>query len=276
MRRIRNSASSSGFGARVLAALVAVLFGASSLAAGVAARQALRVGATPVPHVEVLEHVKPLLEAEGIDLEIIEFTDYVQPNLALDAGELDANYFQHIPYLEQFSRDHRLDLTYIAAVHIEPMGLYSERLESLDELPSGSLIGIPNDPTNGGRALLLLQSAGLIRLDPAAGITATPLDVVENPRRLRFQELEAAQLPRALPDLAAAVINTNYALEAGLNPIEDALVIEGADSPYVNVLAVRSEQAQDPALQALARALTGETVRTFLLERYLGAVVPAF
>ncbi|BAS29212.1 methionine ABC transporter substrate-binding protein [Limnochorda pilosa] len=263
--------------ARILGALVALLVGAGVLLSGVQAQQqVLRVGATPVPHAEVLEQVKPVLAAEGIDLRIVEFTDYVQPNLALDAGDLDANYFQHIPYLEQFSKDHGLDLTYIAAVHIEPMGLYSRKVSSIEDLPGGARIGIPNDPTNGGRALLLLQSAGLIKLDPAAGITATPLDVVENPHRLRFQELEAAQLPRVLFDVEAAVINTNYALEAGLNPTRDALVIEGSDSPYVNVLAVRTQEKDAQALQALARALTSDAVRSFLLEKYGGAVVPAF
>lgn len=255
---------------------VLAVLAASFLFSAATAQVVLRVGATPVPHAEVLQLVQPVLAAEGIQLQIIEFTDYVQPNLALAAGDLDANYFQHIPYLEQFSQDHGLDLTYITAVHIEPMGLYSERLTSLDELPRGASIAIPNDPTNGGRALLLLQSAGLIRLDPAAGITATVLDVVDNPLGLRFRELEAAQLPRVLPDVAAAVINTNYALEAGLNPMADALVIEGSDSPYVNVLAVRTADRENPALQALARALTSEPVREFLLERYGGAVVPAF
>nr|WP_304173729.1 MetQ/NlpA family ABC transporter substrate-binding protein [Limnochorda pilosa] len=250
---------------------------AMALVAGTAAAQTvLRVGATPVPHAEVLQVIQPQLAVEGIQLEIVEFTDYVQPNLALAAGDLDANYFQHIPYLEQFSQDHRLDLTYIAAVHIEPMGVYSGRWTRLEDLPQGASIAIPNDPTNGGRALLLLQSAGLIRLDPAAGITATILDVVENPLGLRFRELEAAQLPRVLPDVDAAVINTNYALEAGLNPVADALTIEGSDSPYANVLAVRTDRQDDPALQALARALTSSQVRDFLLERYGGAVVPAF
>lgn len=262
------------WGAGILGALLVLTM--SLFFSGAAAQTVLRVGATPVPHAEVLQVVQPLLAAEGIELEIVEFTDYVQPNLALDGGDLDANYFQHIPYLEQFSQDHGLNLTFIAAVHIEPMGLYSERLTRVEELPRGASIAIPNDPTNGGRALLLLQSAGLIELDPSAGIGATVLDVVENPLGLRFQELEAAQLPRVLPDVAAAVINTNYALEAGLNPTADALVIEGSDSPYVNVLAVRTADQEDPALQALARALTSSQVRDFLLEAYGGAVVPAF
>jgi len=209
-------------------------------AAGAQAQTVITVGATPVPHAEVLEFIKPILQADGIELRIVEFTDYVLPNLALADGELDANYFQHIPYLETFAADHRLDLTVLVGVHIEPMGLYSQRIGSLDELRSGATVAIPNDATNGGRALLLLQEAGLIRLAEGAGITATVFDVAENPRNLRFRELEAPLLPRALADVDAAVINTNYALEAGLVPLQDAIVIEGAESPYVNVVAVRT------------------------------------
>ena len=241
-----------------------------------AAQQTVRVGATPVPHAEILEVVRPLLAQQDIELDIVEFTDYVQPNLALASGDLDANFFQHVPYLEQFAADRGVDLVSIGGVHVEPIGVYSQSLTSLDDLEDGAQVGIPNDPTNGGRALLLLQSAGLIELAPDAGLSATPLDVVENPRDLRFRELEAAQLPRALPDLAAAVINTNYALEAGLNPTDDALLIEGADSPYVNVVVVQAERQDDPALQALAQALRSDEVRAFIEDEYEGAIVPAF
>lgn len=238
------------------------------------AANTLRVGATPVPHAEILERVKPLLAREGIELEVVTFTDYVQPNLALAADELDANYFQTIPYMESFNRDRGSDLTTVARVHVEPMGLYSRRVKSLAGLPNGATIGVPSDPTNTGRALLLLQSAGLLKLRPGAGVDASVLDVAENPRGLKFSELESAQLPRALPDVDAAVINTNFALEAGLNPTRDALTIEGANSPYVNVLAVRAAQTKDPRVQALARALSGPEVRKFIEERYKGAVVP--
>ncbi|HLT58914.1 MAG TPA: MetQ/NlpA family ABC transporter substrate-binding protein [Limnochordales bacterium] len=258
---------------RVAAAVLLVL--ALGAAAGAQA-QVIKVGATPVPHAEILEFIKPALAAEGIELQIVEFTDYVLPNLALSDGELDANYFQHIPYLETFSADHRLDLTVLVGVHIEPMGLYSQRVDSLEDLPQGATVAIPNDATNGGRALLLLQEAGLIRLAEGTGITATVFDIVDNPRNIRFRELEAPLLPRALADVDAAVINTNYALEAGLVPLRDALVIEGAESPYVNVVAVRTGDEANPALLKLADALTRPEVRDFILERYEGAVVPVF
>ncbi|NLY55793.1 MAG: ABC transporter substrate-binding protein [Firmicutes bacterium] len=253
-----------------LAAVFCVAFQVSSLAATV-----LKVGATPVPHAEVLRVVQPLLAKQGIELRIIEFTDYVQPNLALASGDLDANYFQHIPYLEQFSADHRLNLTYTAKVHIEPMAVFSAKHKNLADLKRGAQIAIPNDPTNGGRALLLLESAGLIKLASGVGLTATPFDIVSNPLNLRIVELEAAQLPRSLSDVDAAVINGNYALEAGLSVLRDALFIETADSPYVNVLAVRKGDT-NPALDKLAEVLASQEVKDFILKTYNGAVVPAF
>ena len=236
----------------------------------------IKVGASPVPHAEILEVVKPILEKEGINLEIVEFTDYVQPNLKLAEKELDANYFQHIPYLEEFSKEHNLDLTYIAKVHIEPMGAYSQTIKNLSELKEGATVAIPNDPTNAGRALLLLQTAGLIKLKPEAGIKATVGDIVENPKGLKITELEAATLPRVLPDVDLAVINTNYALEAGLVPTKDALIIEDANSPYVNVLVVRKGDESRPELKKLAEALNSPEVKKFIEEKYQGAVVPAF
>lgn len=259
--------------ARVVTAVLLVL----ALGAVAGAQQAtVTVGATAVPHAEILEFVKPYLAAEGIQLNIVEFSDYIQPNLALANGELDANYFQHIPYLEAFSADHRLDLTVLIGVHIEPIGLYSNRIASLDQLRNGATIAIPNDATNGGRALLLLQEAGVIKLADGVGIAATVFDIVDNPRNVRFQELEAAFLPRALADVDAAVINTNYAFEAGLVPLRDALVIEGAESPYVNVVAVRTGDETDDVLVKLAEVLTRPEVRDFILEKYEGAVVPVF
>ncbi|MCG0276804.1 MAG: MetQ/NlpA family ABC transporter substrate-binding protein [Thermosediminibacteraceae bacterium] len=240
------------------------------------AQKTIKVGASPVPHAEILEVVKPILEKQGIILEIVEFTDYVQPNLKLAEKELDANYFQHIPYLEEFSKEHNLDLTYIAKVHIEPMGIYSQKIKKLEELKEGATVAIPNDPTNGGRALLLLQSAGLIKLRPDTDIKATVNDIVENPKKIKITELEAAALPRVLPDVDLAVINTNYALEAGLVPTKDALFIESADSPYVNILAVRKGDESRPELKKLAEALTSPEVKKFIEEKYQGAVVPAF
>jgi len=254
----------------VLIALAVGLF------SGVFAQETVRIGVSPVPHAQIVEVAAPLLAEQGITIEIVEFTDYVQPNLALASGDLDANFFQHAPYLEQFSADHGLDLTAIAAVHVEPIGLYSSRHESIDELPEGAQVAIPNDPTNAGRALLLLQANGLLELTEGAGTEATVLDIASNPLNLRFVELEAAQLPRALQDVAAAVINTNYALEANLNPLEDALLIEGGESPYANLLVVQTEREDDEVLQAVADALTSPEVREFIEETYEGAIVPAF
>lgn len=260
--------------------LVVGLGAVAPVAAAAGGPTVVRIGATPVPHAEVLQFIKPILAREGIELRIIEFTDYVRPNLALAEGELDANYFQHIPYLETFSKDHRLDLTYIARVHIEPMGLYSQKVKKVGELRRGAVIAIPNDPTNGGRALQLLQQAGLIELKPDLGLSATVLDIVENPKGLVIRELEAAQLPRALPDVDGAVINGNYALEAGLQPIRDAIVIEDVKQPYVsplaNVLAVRTKDKDNPVLQRVAQVLTSPEVKQFLVERYKGAVIAAF
>ncbi|MBE3578074.1 MAG: MetQ/NlpA family ABC transporter substrate-binding protein [Limnochordales bacterium] len=278
MQRVRQQRQIFG-----LLATLAVLVGAAAalitgLPVGAAQPQAviLRVGASPVPHAEILNFVAPALAKQGIQLKVIEFTDYVRPNLALADGELDANYFQHIPYLEDFASKRRLNITWVAKIHIEPMGVYSRKVKSLKDLPTGAQIGIPNDPTNGGRALLLLQQAGLIKLRKDAGITATPFDIIENPKRLRIVELEAAQLPRALDDLHAAVINTNFALEAGLVPTRDALFIEDANSPYANVIAVRTADKNNPAIQKLVQALQTPEVRQFILEKYKGAVVPVF
>ncbi len=236
----------------------------------------LKVGASPTPHVPILELIKPQLAKEGITLKIIEFQDYIQPNLALAEGELDANFFQHIPYLNQFSKDRKLDLTYIAKVHIEPIGVYSKKINSLKELKDKSIVAIPNDPTNGGRALLLLQQAKLIELRQEAGLSATELDIVKNSKSLQFKALEAAQLPRVLADVDIAVINTNYALTINLVPTKDALFIEGSESPYANILAVRTKDKNNPALLKLAKALNSEAVKDYILKTYKGSIVPAF
>ena len=236
----------------------------------------ISVAATPVPHAEVLEHIKPTLKEQGIDLTVRVFTDYVQPNIQVDQKRMDANFFQHQPYLDEFNDGRGTSLVSIQGVHVEPFGAYSSRIESLDELEEGAVVAIPNDPTNGGRALLLLQDAGLIKLEDESKITATPRDIAENPKDLDFKELEAATLPRILNQVDLALINTNYALEAGLNPTEDALVIEGANSPYVNILVVHEDNRNSEALQKLAEALTSEDVREFIKTEYEGAVVPAF
>jgi D-methionine transport system substrate-binding protein len=235
----------------------------------------LTVGATPVPHAELLNLVAGDLAAEGITLKVVEFNDYVQPNSALIAGDLDANFFQHIPYLES-NAEWKNGLVSVFGVHVEPLGLYSNKVKDVSGLPAGATIAIPNDPTNGGRALLLLQSKGLLTLRADAGLTATPLDITGNPRNLKFQELEAAQLPRALADVDAAVINGNYALEAGLNPVRDSLIIEGADSPYVNIVVAKKGNENDPRLQALSRVLRSQKVKDYILSHYDGGVVAVF
>ena len=235
----------------------------------------LTVGATPVPHAELLNLVRDDLAAQGITLRVVEFTDYVQPNMAVMSGDLDANFFQHLPYLET-NAEWSSRMTSVFGVHVEPFGLYSQSHRSINDLPNGASIAIPNDPTNGGRALLLLQANGLITLRPEAGIRATIRDITGNPRNFRFRELEAAQLPRSLGDVDAATINGNFALQAGLNPVRDSLIIEGADSPYVNIVVVQRGQENSPKIQALRNALLSQKVKDFINSRYDGGVVAAF
>ena len=236
----------------------------------------LKVGATPVPHAEILNEIKPLLAKDGIDLQIIEFTDYVKPNLSLNDKEIDANFFQHEPYLKKFAADRKLDLVNLVAVHIEPMGVYSKKLKDIKSVPDGAKVAIPNDPTNGGRALNILAKAGLIKLKDGVGISATVGDIVENPKNLKITEAEAAMLPRTLDDVALAVINSNFAMEAKLNPTKDALFIEPKDSPYANIVAVRKGDENRKEIQALKKALTSPEVKKFIEEKYKGAVIPAF
>ena len=236
----------------------------------------LKVGATPVPHAEILNEIKPLLAKDGIDLQIIEFTDYVKPNLSLNDKEIDANFFQHEPYLKKFAADRKLDLVNLVAVHIEPMGVYSKKLKDIKSVPGGAKVAIPNDPTNGGRALNILAKAGLIKLKDGVGISATVGDIVENPKNLKITEAEAAMLPRTLDDVDLAVINSNFAMEAKLNPTKDALFIEPKDSPYANIVAVRKGDENRKEIQALKKALTSPEVKKFIEEKYKGAVIPAF
>ena len=240
------------------------------------AAETLTVAATAVPHAELLEFVKPQLAKDGVNLNIKVFTDYVQPNVQVAEKRLDANFFQHQPYLDEFNKSRGTQLVSVAGIHVEPFGAYSHKVNDIEDLPNGANVVIPNDATNGGRALLLLAKAGIITLKPEAGITATPRDIADNPKRIRVRELEAATLPRVLNQVDLALINTNYALEAGLNPAEDALVIEGGESPYVNILVSREDNKDSPAMQKLAKALQSEAVRDFIAEKYQGAVVPAF
>jgi D-methionine transport system substrate-binding protein len=251
---------------------------AALLAASLTAHAAetLSVAATPVPHAEILEFVKPQLAKEGVDLQIKVFTDYVQPNLQVAQKRLDANFFQHQPYLDEFNKSRGTDLVTVAQVHVEPFGIYSQKIKQLAELREGAVVAIPSDATNGGRALLLLEKAGLIKLKDSANILATPKDIAENPKQLRFKELEAATLPRVLNQVDLALINTNYALEAKLNPTQDALLLEGKESPYANILVARPDNKDSDAVQKLAKALNTPAVKQFIEEKYKGAVVPAF
>lgn len=236
----------------------------------------LNVAASPTPHAEILEQCVDILAEQGIDLQIHEYGDYVIPNTAVEEGDEDANYFQHIPYLDNFNAENGTHLVSVAGIHVEPMGIYAGKTASLEELSDGASVAVPNDATNEGRALLLLEAQGLIKLSDEAGLEATPNDIVENPKNLTFTELEAAMLPNVTSEVDIAVINVNYALQAGYNPVEDALAIESSDSPYVNILAVKEGNENNEAIQALVEALQSDTVRDFINEKYAGAVVPAF
>lgn len=237
----------------------------------------LKIGATPAPHAEILEQIKPDLKEKGINLEIVEFNDYVQPNIALNDKELDANFFQHEPYLNDFLKEHKdLKLKNAGGVHVEPMGIYSSKIKSLDELADGATVSIPNDPTNGGRALLLLQKANLLKLKDGVKEMATVQDISENTKNLKIQEVEAAQLPRTLDDVDISIINTNFALNADLNPMKDALFIEDKDSPYVNIIAVREGDENRDDIKTLLTTIKSDKVKKFIEDKYKGAIVPAF
>jgi D-methionine transport system substrate-binding protein len=260
----------------ILALLVFALFAVAAGPVAASADDVLKIGATPVPHAEILYFIKDDVAADGVDLEVIEFTDYVKPNLALNDGELDANFFQHLPYLEDFNDTHGTELVSVGTVHVEPLGLYSEKVETVEDLEKGALVAIPSDSVNGARALLLLEANGLIDVDDEAGLAATERDIVENPKKLKFKAIEAAQLPRVLPDVDGAVINGNYALEAGFNPAEDAILLEGGESPYANILVVREGDEGDERIGIVLKHLQSQKVADFILSRYEGGVVPAF
>ena len=248
----------------------------AAVAAFSANAESLTVAATPVPHAEILEFVKPALAKEGVELKVKVFTDYIQPNVQVAEKRLDANFFQHQPYLDEFNKAKGTALVSVAGVHLEPLGAYSSKIKTLAELPSGATVVIPNDATNGGRALLLLNKAGVIKLKDGGNILSTVKDIAENSKNLKFRELEAATIPRVLTQVDLALINTNYALEAKLNPEKDALVIEGSDSPYVNILVARPDDKDSEAMRKLATALHSSEVKQFINEKYKGAVIPAF
>ncbi|MGH8451234.1 MetQ/NlpA family ABC transporter substrate-binding protein [Pseudomonas sp.] len=250
---------------------------AAALTASLAqANEKLVVAATPIPHAEILELVKPTLAKEGVDLDIKVFTDYVQPNVQVAEKRLDANYFQTLPYLENFNKGKGTNLITVVGVHVEPFGGYSKKITKIEDLKDGATVAIPNEGSNSGRALLLLQKAGVITLKDPNNALATPKDIASNPKHLKFKELESALLPRVLDQVDLDLINTNYALEAGLNPAKDALIIEDAKSPYVNFLVARPDNKDSDAIQKLAKALTSPEVKAFIEKKYNGAVVPAF
>lgn len=259
--------------ARILLCMISLVIGATANAA-----EKLRVGASPTPHAEILAEAAKLLQPKGIELEIIEYSDYVQPNVALDSKELDANYFQHKPYLDDFNSQKGTRLKSMGPVHYEPFGIYGGRSKDLPNLKKGAVVAVPNDATNEGRALLLLQDKGLIKLAKDSGLTATTRDIVENPLELRIEEIEAPQLARALPDVDLAVVNGNYAILGGLK-VADALAVEEANSmaatTYANVLAVGKDDEKRPELIELYNALISPQVAEMMRKTYEGAVLPS-
>ena len=240
----------------------------------------LKIGATPAPHAEMLKFIVPKMKEKGIDLQIKEFTDYVLPNTALQNKELDANFFQHLPYLEDFNKKNNTQLTSVAMVHFEPLGLYPGKTKSLADLKNGASISVPSDTTNEARALLLLEAVGLIKMKPDAGLKATPKDIIDNPKKLSIKELEAAQISRSLPDVDMAVINGNYALQAKLNVAKDALKAESSDSlaakTFANILVVRTGDENREEIKTLKAVLTSNEVRDFIKQKYQGAIIPVF
>lgn len=256
--------------------LLAAVFGAATLLAGTASAETIKVGVSAGPHAQILEQVKPIAAKQGLDIQIIEFTDYVIPNQALSQGDLQANSFQHEPYLDNQVKDRGYEIVNVGKTVVFPMGIYSKKVKSLAELKDGAKIAVPNDPTNGGRALLLLQAQGLIKLRDGAGLKASPVDVKENPRKLQLLELDAAQLPRSLDDVDAAAVNTNYAIEAGLDPNKDTIAKESADSPYTNIIAVRKADKDKPWVAKLVKSYHTPEVKQFVLDKFKGAVVPGW
>lgn len=245
-------------------------------ASAMAQDKPVKIGVTGGPHAQIFEVVKKVAEKDGLKIQVIEFSDYVQPNAALASGDLDANSYQHKPYLDQQVKDRGYKFVSAGYTVNFPIGIYSKKIKSLNDLKQGAKFGIPNDPTNGGRVLLVLQEKGLIKLRPEAGLKATPLDVIDNPKKIKFVELDAAQLPRSLDDLDASAINTNFALSAGLNPGKDAIAQEGAKSPYVNLIAVREADKDKPWVTKLVKAYQSEEVRKFIQTEFKGAVIPGF
>ena len=255
-----------------LMTLVSVL----ALGAGAALAQDIRVGVSPGEHAEIMEEVAKVAEPMGLNIDVIEFSDYVVPNQALADGDLEANSFQHRPYLENQMKDRGFALVEVGTTITTPMGIYSDQLTSVDDLEDGAQVAIPNDPTNGGRALLLLQDLGVITLAEGTGLVPSPLDIQDNPKNLNFLELDAAQLPRALADADIAIINTNYALASGLSPRNDSIAMEKADSPYVNIIVVQEGRQDEPWVKTLVEAYQSDEIKTFIDDKYEGAVLTSW
>jgi D-methionine transport system substrate-binding protein len=248
----------------------------AAFAAGSALAEDIKVGVTPGEHAQIMEKVAEVAKTKGLNIEIVEFSDYVVPNQALADGDIQANSFQHQPYLDNQIADRKFNLVSIGTTITTPMGVYSKKVKSLDELKEGATVAIPNDPTNGGRALLVLASKGLIKFKENPGIKVTVADIVENPKKIDFAEIDAAQLPRSLDDVDAAVINTNYAMEAGLHPKTDAIAIEGEKSPYANVIVVRAADKDAPWAKTLVESYHDESIRKFINEQFKGALIASW
>lgn len=261
---------------QLLQSTLALALGTAFALPALAQDKPIKIGVTAGPHAQIFEQVKKIAEKDGLKIQVVEFSDYVQPNAALASGDLDANSYQHKPYLDQQVKDRGYKFAPVGYTVNFPIGIYSRKVKSLKDLKDGARVGIPNDPTNGGRVLLVLQDQGLIKLKPDAGLKATPLDVVDNPRKIKFVELDAAQLPRSLDDLDASAINTNYAISAGLHPGKDAIAQENAKSPYVNLIAVREADKDKPWVAKLVKAYQSAEVKQFVVTEFKGAVVPGF
>ena len=247
----------------------------TSSQSGAAKTEKLIVGATPIPHAELLNLVKDDLKKEGIELEVVEFNDYVQPNKALADKSIDANFFQHVPYMEDFGKKNHIDMVAVGNIHLEPMALYSKKIKNINDLKNGDTLIIPNDPTNGGRALILLDKAGIIKLKDNTKLDSTPADIIKNPKNIKIETLSNEQIAPRLSEVAGAIINSNFAIDAKVTKNE-IILIEGKDSPYVNVVTVLKENQNDERVKKLVKALQSEKVKKYIEEKYDGRVIPAF
>lgn len=255
---------------------VGVLAGCGTEQKTAAENKVLKVGVTAGPHAEILDAVKKVAEKDGLKVEVVEFNDYIQPNVALSQGDITINSFQHQPYLDNIIKDRKYDIVSVAKTVIFPMGIYSNKIKNISEIKEGATVAIPNDPTNGGRALLLLEKLGLIKLKPGTGLNAAANDIQENPKKIIVRELDAAQIPRILADVDVAAINTNYAMTAGLAPNKDAIALEDGDSPYANILAVQAKDKDNESIKKFVKAYQSDEVKKFINEHFKGSVVVAW